>query len=60
MTDPAPRRPKGSGGEKTSKSEKERLERQAAALRENLRRRNAQRRGRATEDTDSEGQGGDS
>lgn len=41
-------------GPKSSESEKARLERQSAALRENLRRRNAQRRGRATGTRDSE------
>lgn len=41
-------------GSKSSESEKARLERQSAALRENLRRRNAQRRGRATGTRDSE------
>lgn len=39
---------------KSSESEKARLERQSAALRENLRRRNAQRRARETPDSDSE------
>lgn len=39
---------------KSSDSEKARLERQSAALRENLRRRNAQRRGREADERDSE------
>jgi len=38
---------------KSSESEKARLERQSAALRENLRRRNAQRRARETGASDS-------
>lgn len=38
---------------KSSESEKARLERQSAALRENLRRRNAQRRARETGAGDS-------
>jgi len=41
-------------GPKSSPSEKARLERQSAALRENLRRRNAQRRGREAGESDSE------
>lgn len=41
-------------GPKSSESEKARLERQSAALRENLRRRNAQRRGRKADAGDSE------
>lgn len=54
MNDPSkaadpPRRPA-----KSSDSEKARLERQSAALRENLRRRNAQRRGREADERDSE------
>lgn len=44
-------------GPKSSQSEKARIERQAAALRENLRRRNAQRRGRASGEPDSEPSG---
>ncbi|MBT5570891.1 MAG: hypothetical protein HOJ90_06705 [Alphaproteobacteria bacterium] len=40
-------------GRKSSESEKARLERQSAALRENLRRRNAQRRGRESGENDS-------
>jgi hypothetical protein len=47
-------------GPKSSDSEKARLERQSAALRENLRRRNAQRRGRATGARDSEPSEGES
>jgi len=48
---------KAKRGSKSSESEKARLERQAAALRENLRRRNAQRRGRASGEPDSEPSG---
>jgi hypothetical protein len=44
-------------GPKSSQSGQARLERQAAALRENLRRRNAQRRGRASGEPDSEPSG---
>ena len=40
-------------GRKSSESEKARLERQSAALRENLRRRNAQRRVRESTGNDS-------
>lgn len=42
-----------SGSQKSSDSEKARLERQSVALRENLRRRNAQRRGRESTKRDS-------
>lgn len=44
----------GGRSPKFSESEQARLERQSAALRENLRRRNAQRRARETDPRDSE------